>query len=80
MPKKKKRRDSIAGMFSSTIALGTTSGRLLVYSIAKGELMFDIDSGTSKYVSCLSSFKDTVYSAAEHEVLCWDLSKKCIKR
>lgn len=61
--------------------LGTTSGLLLNYSIAKGELDFTIDSKTNQAISCLSWQSGVeVYSAVEQNVVSWDLQKKAIKR
>lgn len=43
-------------------------------------MVLNLDSATNKTVTCLSSFNDSVYSAVEHEILCWDLGKRSIRR
>lgn len=61
--------------------LGTSSGSLLVYSIAKGNLEYKIHSGTSQCVSCVSwSEGNLTYAGAEQLILCFDLETRSIKR
>ncbi|KAJ8926553.1 hypothetical protein NQ314_021069 [Rhamnusium bicolor] len=75
-PKKKKRRESELN-FSPNIALGTTSGILLVYSISKADLDYTVNSETSQSVNCLSSVDSSiVYSGADQDIFVWNLHKR----
>lgn len=59
------------------IILGTSTGMLLVYSISKGEIIFDINSNTSQSIACLSWFEgDEIYSAIDHYVVIWNIKKR----
>lgn len=63
------------------IVLGTTSGIVLVYSIAKAQIDFSIDSNTNSQVNCLSAANDNLlYSGADQNILEWNLKKKELKR
>ncbi|XP_044257003.1 WD repeat-containing protein 43, partial [Tribolium madens] len=75
-PRKKKRRESLKES-NVCIALGTSNGHLLVYSLVKGDLEFTIDSTTSQSINCLSSKNDEfVYSGADTHVIVWNLTKR----
>lgn len=60
--------------------LGTTSGSLFVYSIAKGELECKIDSGTSQPIVCVTSSEGDVYTGGDQHILSWDIEEKVVKR
>lgn len=63
------------------LALGTSSGLLLVYSISKADLEYSISSGTSQSICCLSSTDNTtLYSGEEQNILEWNLDKRKLKR
>ncbi|KAK5640559.1 hypothetical protein RI129_011370 [Pyrocoelia pectoralis] len=77
IPRKKKRKNSLG---SPVIALGTTAGKLLVYSIGKGDLDFTIDSNTPLPISCVSWCDGSIlYSAVDQNIVKWNLEKKCVK-
>ncbi|CAG9855649.1 unnamed protein product [Phyllotreta striolata] len=61
-PKKKKRRESEPSE-NHQIAIGTTSGVLLLYSINKAGLECTIESGANQTINCLSTVDDNlIYS------------------
>ncbi|XP_015833864.1 WD repeat-containing protein 43 isoform X2 [Tribolium castaneum] len=75
-PRKKKRKESL-GESNTCVALGTSNGRLLLYSLVKGDLEYIVDSATSQSVNCLSSItNEFVYSGADTHVIVWNLSKR----
>ncbi|KAL3285074.1 hypothetical protein HHI36_019198 [Cryptolaemus montrouzieri] len=77
-PRKKKRRDSTSEL-STDIILGTTSGRLIVYSISKGDVSSVIDGDINLPIGCLSPNNDEIfYSGAEENVVVWNISQKII--
>lgn len=66
---------------SPTIALGTRTGLLFMYSIAKGDVLYSIDSKTSQSVSCLSWQEgDVLYSALDQFVVSWNLGNRTVQR
>lgn len=68
-------------LYTPYVALGTSSGSLLLYSIAKADLELKIDSETSQHVGCLSWCEGgVVYSGADNLILCFDLEKRAVKR
>ncbi|KAF5296378.1 hypothetical protein FQA39_LY12497 [Lamprigera yunnana] len=74
-PRKKKRRDSLDAT-TPFIAMGTTSGKLLVYSIGKGDMNSVIDSKTNLPITCMSWIEGAiVYSAVDWNIYSWDLKK-----
>lgn len=81
-PRKKiKKRHSQDTTHTTYIVLGTSTGSLLVYSIAKGDLDFKINNETSQRINCLSWCEDsTVFSGAENQIICFDLERKAVKR
>ncbi|XP_068907709.1 WD repeat-containing protein 43 [Tenebrio molitor] len=75
-PRKKRRRESNTES-NLRVVLGTTSGRLLIYSLTKSDLDYIIDSATNQPVNCLSSSNDGyVYSGTDTSVLVWNLYKR----
>ncbi|XP_063919730.1 WD repeat-containing protein 43 isoform X2 [Zophobas morio] len=75
-PRKKKRRESI-NETNTHIVFGTSSGRLLIYSLLKGDVDCIIDSATSQHINCLSSNKNEyIYSGTDNNVLVWNFYKK----
>lgn len=76
-PKKKKRKvsDPNIGTSSCNIALGTSSGLLIIYSLLKGDVDYTLDSKTSQSVNCLSDSVNILYVGVEHSVFMWDLSQ-----
>ncbi|CAH1993955.1 unnamed protein product [Acanthoscelides obtectus] len=75
-PKKKKRRLSETSSEPS-IALGTTNGLLLLYSLSKANVDFTIDSATSQTINCLSSADSCIlYSGAGQNVLVWNIESR----
>ncbi|XP_018566878.1 WD repeat-containing protein 43 [Anoplophora glabripennis] len=75
-PKKKKRRESNSNLCPN-IVLGSTSGLLLVYSIANANLECTINSQTSQSINCLSTIDSSiVYSGADQDVFIWNLQKQ----
>ncbi|KAF5295879.1 hypothetical protein FQR65_LT10367 [Abscondita terminalis] len=79
IPRKKKRKDSLDST-TPIVALGTTSGKLLVYSVGKGDLDFTIDSKTSSSINCIS-WNDgaIIYSAVDQNIVSWNLEKRWVK-
>lgn len=80
-PRKKiKRRNSIEED-TYTIALGTTSGTILLYSIDNAELLDTISSDTNYNITCITHQDgDILYSGAEQYILQWNLSEKVMKQ
>lgn len=79
-PRKKRRKASISES-QPRIALGTSNGRLLIYSLLKADLEYVVDSKTSQSISCLSlNNSEVVYSGADTSVIVWNLSKKEVSR
>ncbi|RZB40003.1 WD repeat-containing protein 43 [Asbolus verrucosus] len=77
-PRKKKRKNFQNGS-SIYIALGTASGRLLIYSLTKGDLDHMIDSMTSQSINCLSTNNDEyIYSGIDSSIFVWNLHKRNI--
>ncbi|CAH0546158.1 unnamed protein product [Brassicogethes aeneus] len=75
-PKKKKRRESISEP-GAKIVLGTTSGSLLVYSIAKANVECSINSNLSQGITCISIDEaNKAYTGADQDVLVWNLTKR----
>ncbi|VEN54071.1 unnamed protein product [Callosobruchus maculatus] len=75
-PKKKKRKLSETSSEPS-IALGTTNGLLLLYSLSKASVEFTIDSATSQTINCLSSADGSIlYSGADQNVLVWNIESQ----
>lgn len=79
--KKVKRRNSYTGT-DPYIALGTSSGTLLVYSIVKANVHFNISSDLNQSVTCLSwkNFSPLLAAGVEQYIIFWDLEKRSIKR
>ncbi|XP_044751124.1 WD repeat-containing protein 43 [Coccinella septempunctata] len=74
--KKRKRRE-----FSSEILLGTSSGKLLIYSISKGDIKCTIDGNISLPLSCLSpNLEDIVYSGMGNSVGVWNIRQRSFLR
>ncbi|XP_018327212.1 WD repeat-containing protein 43 [Agrilus planipennis] len=77
-PRKKKKRDSLE--VAPYIALGTSSGKLLLYSVGKADLESNINSNTNQSINCLSwNVGNLIYSGVEQNIICWDLEKKSIR-
>ncbi|KAF2897424.1 hypothetical protein ILUMI_08750 [Ignelater luminosus] len=78
-PRKKKRRESL-NVTAPFVALGTSSGLLLLYSISRANLDFTIDSETNQSISCLSWNDGTIlYSAIDQNIVSWNLDKRTIR-
>ncbi|ERL83325.1 WD repeat-containing protein 43-like [Dendroctonus ponderosae] len=76
-PKKKKRKHDLK---PPSIILGTTSGIILIYSIAKGGIENTINSNTNLPVNCLSAVNDhLLYSGADNNILEWNIKDRNIK-
>ncbi|XP_050312161.1 WD repeat-containing protein 43 [Anthonomus grandis grandis] len=76
-PKKKKRKEEPT---LPNIILGTTSGIVLIYSIAKANVEYTVDSSTGSQVNCLSvNSNGILYSGADQNILEWNLKKKEIQ-
>lgn len=78
-PRKKMKKRSSQEIQTPSILLGTTSGSLFVYSIAKGELECKIDSGTSQPILCVSSSERDVYTGGDQYIVSWDIEEKFVK-
>uniref|UniRef100_A0A1Y1KTT8 Small-subunit processome Utp12 domain-containing protein n=1 Tax=Photinus pyralis TaxID=7054 RepID=A0A1Y1KTT8_PHOPY len=79
VPRKKKRKDSTSTSLPA-IALGTSTGKLLVYSISKGDLDYTIDSETSLPIKCMSWCDGAIlYSAIDQNIVKWNLEKRWVK-
>lgn len=77
-PKKKKRESSETNTLY--IVLGTTTGLLLGYSVANASVTFKINSKLNQEITCLSwNGGSTIYSSANHTVICWDLERQAVK-
>ncbi|KAJ8959403.1 hypothetical protein NQ318_022091 [Aromia moschata] len=75
-PRKKKRKDSESNYYPN-IALGTTSGQLIVYSISKANVECTINGNTNQSINCLSTVDHaTVYSGSDQSILVWSLHKR----
>lgn len=83
--KKRKRRDSenFTAQEETThfIALGTSSGSILLYSIATAQVETTIENDTGHSVSCITwEHSNGVYVGAEQFILQFDLKKRSVKR
>ncbi|KAK4873052.1 hypothetical protein RN001_015081 [Aquatica leii] len=79
VPRKKKRKNSL-DLTEPVIALGTSSGKLLIYSIGKGDLDYAIDSKTNLPINCISWTDGAIlYSAVDQNIISWNLEKRFIK-
>lgn len=66
---------------SKFLALGTSSGSLMVYSLSTTEVETTINSATSHSLTCLTWDKSNgIYAGAEQHVLQFDIKQKCVKR
>lgn len=81
-PRKKiKKRHSQDSIHSTCVVLGTSTGSLLVYSIAKGDLECKINSETSQRIGCVSWCEgNAVFAGAENLILRFDLETRAVKR
>ncbi|XP_064622092.1 WD repeat-containing protein 43-like [Lineus longissimus] len=81
-PKKKKRRKSGAGESLQLVALGTQSGDVLLYSVAKGDLQSQMTDGHSDRVNdiswCQDGYKIFTCSSDRH-IVEWDVLTGKIK-
>jgi len=67
-------------LFAPIITLGTTSGSIFCYSIAKGDLDFTIK-GNNLSIACISWCEGALlFTGDEQTVICWDIEKRRIKR
>lgn len=79
-PKKKRRKvsESTDDLHSLDIALGTSSGLLIVYSVLKGDISYTINSETNQSINCLSNSEHILYSGIDQYVYVWNLSKRTL--
>ncbi|XP_060519596.1 WD repeat-containing protein 43 [Cylas formicarius] len=77
-PKKNKKKDHIN--LDPNIALGTSSGLLLIYSIGKANVSLTLDSKTNSSVNCLSPVDENViYSGADQHIFLWNIKRRTVK-
>lgn len=75
-PKHKRRKTTDS---STEIVIGTTSGKLLIYSISKGGIKCTIDGSISLPVSCLSpNYREIVYSGLDQNVVAWNIQNRTV--
>lgn len=83
--KRKKRRSEVVKSASelTLLAMGTSSGTILLYSISKGDLQSQMTGGHSSKVTalCWSSQNSSIYSCAkDQQIIEWDIETGDIRR
>ncbi|XP_046551150.1 WD repeat-containing protein 43-like [Haliotis rubra] len=86
-PKRKRRKKSSGGMEEiedlDLIAIGTTNGNILLYSVAKGDIHTQFDDGHTDTVNgiCWHPEAPTLYScSSDHNVIEWDVVTGKVKQ
>lgn len=83
--KKKKRRSSVSepSKQEDIVAIGTSSGSILLYSIIKADIQAQLDKGHSDSVNdlCWDEERGYLYSCgSDHHVIQWDVSTANVKQ
>lgn len=80
-PRKKKKRKSVEhGSETDTLALGTTSGNLLLYSVAHGSMVCQLEGGHSSAVNHVAwSRGSNLFSCDDKHIVEWSVADSSVK-